>query len=91
MILNYNKNECCGCTACYNICPKSAISMEEDTEGFLIPIIDQNLCVECGKCRSVCGFKQKNINTLFRSVQKQRAYGNNKKCVFRSRCHMPGM
>ena len=32
-----NKNECCGCTACYSICPKSAIQMVEDEEGFLYP------------------------------------------------------
>lgn len=64
MILNYNKNECCGCTACYNICPKSAISMKEDLEGFLTPVINQDLCIECGQCRKVCGFKQENISKL---------------------------
>lgn len=64
MILNCNKSECCGCTSCYNVCPKSAISMKEDLEGFLIPVINQDLCIECGKCRNVCGFKEKNINVL---------------------------
>lgn len=64
MILNYDKSECCACTACYNICPKSAISMEEDSEGFLTPVINQDLCIECGKCRKVCGFKQGNIDVL---------------------------
>lgn len=79
MILNYNKSECCGCTACYNICPKSAISMEEDLEGFLTPVINQDLCIECGKCRKVCGFKQKNINAL----NEQKFYAVKRKNIFK--------
>ena len=34
MILFKDKNECCGCTACFNICPVNAIKFEEDNEGF---------------------------------------------------------
>lgn len=49
-----NKEECCGCTACYNICPKDAIEMKEDNEGFRYPIINESKCVECGLCRKVC-------------------------------------
>lgn len=52
-----NKNECCGCTACMNICPKHAIKMEEDEEGFLYPKIDEKLCVECGLCKKICAFQ----------------------------------
>ncbi|MEW9094594.1 MAG: Coenzyme F420 hydrogenase/dehydrogenase, beta subunit C-terminal domain [Clostridiaceae bacterium] len=48
------KENCCGCSACYNTCPKQAISMKEDEEGFLYPVIDQSLCVDCGKCTKVC-------------------------------------
>ena len=32
-ILYKRKEECCGCAACYAICPKEAISMVEDEEG----------------------------------------------------------
>ena len=32
-ILYNRKEECCGCTACYAICPKEAICMAEDEEG----------------------------------------------------------
>ncbi|MDY2627561.1 MAG: polysaccharide pyruvyl transferase family protein [Lachnospiraceae bacterium] len=46
--------ECCGCGACYNICPQSAISMQYDAEGFLYPRIDEKLCISCGKCRKAC-------------------------------------
>ena len=38
-ILYNRKEECCGCTACYAICPKEAISMVEDEEGFEYPVI----------------------------------------------------
>lgn len=31
-----NKNQCCGCAACADICPKGAIKMLEDVEGSFI-------------------------------------------------------
>ena len=36
-VLYKRKEECCGCTACYAICQKEAISMVEDEEGFEYP------------------------------------------------------
>ena len=53
-ITTKNKNECCGCSACKAICPKNAITMKEDTEGFLYPEIDNEKCVNCGLCLKVC-------------------------------------
>ena len=49
-----SKEECCGCTACASICPKSAIIMKQDKEGFLYPYIDNNKCIECGMCKKTC-------------------------------------
>lgn len=40
-ILFKSKEDCCGCTACYAICPKMAISMVEDEEGFDYPQINE--------------------------------------------------
>lgn len=51
------KEECCGCSSCYSICPNSAIIMNEDEEGFLYPMIDVKICVKCYKCISVCPLK----------------------------------
>lgn len=53
-ILFDNKKECCGCTACYAICPKEAIMMVEDEEGFEYPQVDERKCVRCNQCIRVC-------------------------------------
>ena len=53
----FNKKEdCCGCSACANICPKGAITMEADGLGFLYPKIDEAKCIKCGLCKKVCSF-----------------------------------
>ena len=41
MIEVNKKQDCCGCTACAAICPKDAIIMKEDNEGFLYPTVDK--------------------------------------------------
>lgn len=50
------EENCCGCSACYSICPRQAIAMEEDSKGFRYPIIDNSKCVGCGLCKRVCRF-----------------------------------
>lgn len=49
-----NKVNCCGCTACVNRCPVSAIKMQEDFEGFQYPTVDMEKCINCGLCEKVC-------------------------------------
>lgn len=49
-----NWEQCCGCGACANKCSKQAIIMQPNHEGFQHPMIDQNLCIECGACEKVC-------------------------------------
>lgn len=48
------KNKCCGCAACYSACAHKAISMQLDEEGFEYPVINQNVCKDCGLCQQVC-------------------------------------
>lgn len=54
IILYTDKSECCGCGACYNICPFNAIEMKADEEGFLYPEINLKKCRLCGLCNKSC-------------------------------------
>lgn len=48
------KEHCCGCESCRNACPKGAITMVEDEEGFLYPQVNHDLCIDCGICIKKC-------------------------------------
>lgn len=54
MIRIKDKENCCGCSACAQACPKNCIQMKSDTEGFLYPQANQESCIECGLCERVC-------------------------------------
>ena len=47
------RDRCTGCGACSSGCPKGAIRMAPDKEGFLYPEITDG-CVQCGHCAHVC-------------------------------------
>ncbi len=70
-----DKEDCCGCSACKNICPVNAIEMKEDKEGFKYPDIDNSKCINCGKCKRVCPI----INVQKEVKIEQRAYAVNNK------------
>lgn len=54
-MINFDFNEyCSGCSACFSICPTGAITMAENEEGFLIPSIFADKCINCGQCEKVC-------------------------------------
>lgn len=56
--LSSDKVNCCGCSACYSVCPAEAITMEPDEKGFPYPKINEALCIRCQKCINVCAFKK---------------------------------
>lgn len=61
---------CTGCGACKNICPKQAISLIPDDEGFIQPIINEKLCVSCRLCEKTCPvlhpkYKNEIVNTCY--------------------------
>ncbi len=60
MIAN-NKQDCCGCYACYNACPVSCIQMCSDNEGFWYPQIDINKCIKSGNCDKSCPVLIENV------------------------------
>ena len=61
---------CCGCGACYNKCPVGAITMQENEEGFLVPVIDKNKCTNCGLCVKVCP----SLNVQYNNTDKPECY-----------------
>lgn len=64
MISITEKKNCCGCTACASICPKNAIEMIEDNEGFLYPQVNKEKCVNCGLCDKVCPILNKKTSEI---------------------------
>lgn len=73
-----SQDNCCGCTACENICPANAISIRPDEKGFMAPFVTED-CVKCGKCITVCAYKNRIKNGLPDRVYAQRVYGIKKK------------
>ena len=56
MIRILDKSRCCGCTACYAVCPHGAITMKADKLGFKYPETDTVACVDCGLCERTCPY-----------------------------------
>lgn len=54
MIDIQDKKDCCGCNVCYDACPKNAIHLNTDVEGFWYPEIENEKCIHCGLCEKVC-------------------------------------
>lgn len=64
-----NKKECCGCSACLNICPKGCIRMKLDEEGFNYPYIyDEKSCIECKLCEKTCPILNKEEKSIVPEV-----------------------
>lgn len=58
---------CTGCEACYNVCPKNAISFKKNKYGFGYPVINDNKCINCGICNKSCP----QINAINREKTKE--------------------
>ena len=53
--------ECTSCQICAALCTHNAISIILNKDGFYRPIIDSNLCTECGLCTRFCYKFDENI------------------------------
>lgn len=47
-------DKCTGCLACYNVCFHQSIILVENSEGFIVPQIDESKCTKCNLCKNVC-------------------------------------
>lgn len=57
-VLYHHHEDCCGCKACANVCPKDAISFVADDYGFQYPTINEDKCIGCQKCVKTCDFQK---------------------------------
>ena len=48
------KDLCCGCALCADVCPCGAIEIAPDEYGFARPVVNGDKCVGCGACRDSC-------------------------------------
>ena len=47
------KNQCVGCYACHDLCPKGAITINDKMKSINAEI-DNSLCVNCNLCHTIC-------------------------------------
>ena len=76
-----NRNLCCGCEACKEICPVNCITMEYDSEGFLFPVVNKEKCINCNKCVSVCSIfsEKKNLDEKIKNIEVFAAWNKDEK------------
>ena len=55
---------CTGCLACVDACKKNAISVKKDFQGFSYPLINNDVCVHCNTCISVCPVNKQKKNKM---------------------------
>lgn len=87
MIEIKNKKNCCGCSACYSICPKNCIEMKADEEGFLYPNVNKDLCIDCGLCEKVCPIINKAEEKVFEPDHGKHL---NRRNYHEKTCSLPG-
>ena len=49
-----DRDRCSLCMACFNVCPRQAVYVECDENGYEAVRIDPEKCIDCGLCRNVC-------------------------------------
>lgn len=68
MIIIDEKKDCCGCTACVEICPKGCIDFLADEEGFRYPKVNTDECINCSLCEKSCPVINRPIQSLPKKV-----------------------
>lgn len=84
MIRITEKSKCTGCSACSSICPKQCITITADNEGFLYPVVNAELCINCGLCEKVCPILNGKTSTNEREIKAYAAINNNEEIRLKS-------
>lgn len=56
MIEITNLDNCAGCYACVNACPRNCIELVPNNEGFRYPVVNRELCIDCHLCEKACPY-----------------------------------
>lgn len=54
MNIKIYQDSCVGCGGCVQLCPKKAITMCLDADGFSYPMVNEQRCIDCGLCVKQC-------------------------------------
>lgn len=84
MIEITQKDKCCGCEVCKNVCPQKCIYMKEDEEGFRYPVIDKEKCTNCHLCEKKCPILHEVNNNYIPTVKCYAAYNRNDETLKKS-------
>lgn len=77
------EDQCTGCAACANICPKNAITMKEDIYGFAYPYISDS-CIDCDLCEKTCNKLVNTCNDNSKKPQTYAVWSKNEEVRFKS-------
>lgn len=59
---------CCGCKACEQICPKNAIELTPNDEGFFYPELNKEKCIHCRLCEEICPMMNKPLENEIKDI-----------------------
>ncbi len=82
-------NECFGCGVCVIACPKEAIRMVLNTEGFYKPKVKDIDCVNCGICIEVCSYNHPYRAIDLKPIKSWAAWSNDERV--RRKCSSGGI
>lgn len=64
-----NSRQCVSCGICAAVCPAECIQFKR-TDGYYLPVIEEEACMHCGRCERVCYGKAGAGNVTFQKPQR---------------------